>query len=415
MSGQHILIIDDDEDVSSYISVVAKSAGYTALVCNDPTELDQFYRPDLGTIILDIMMPHIDGIEILRALAERHCQAGIIIVSGSEKSILRATEKIAIERKLNFIGSLQKPFVPENLAALMTKSRLSHSSRRLHRHPLEGASDMLPGEEELVVMFQPKVNMNTLDFASLEALVRWQHPVKGLLAPGFFIPAAEQSGEIDALTDMIVHKTLAQCSAWMQQDLVMNVAINVSARTLGNVEFPDRLDELLTYFGIAASQITLEVTETWLSDDPVDCLDTLTRLSLKGFKVSIDDFGTGYSSIAQLSRIPFSELKIDQSFVKHAPLNAQAHKILQSSVELGHHLNMNVVAEGVENQEQWNLVRDAGCDECQGFFIARPLPAGSTPAWLTRWQSLQRAQRLAVKGQKPGLGQTQDLVSDAKM
>lgn len=406
-----VLIIDDDKDLSDYVSCVVSDAGFEPLVCNDPSMLGEVYRDDLNTIVLDIMMPNIDGVEVLRDLAARKCEAGIIIVSGHDLGILRATEKIAIDRRLNFIGVLQKPFVPENLTALMTKSRLSQAARRLHRHPLEGIAEKLPTSNELVVMFQPKVNMQTLDFASVEALVRWQHPVKGLLAPGFFIPAAEASGEIDRLTDMIAHKTFAQCGHWMRQGLVINIAINVSARTLSDVTFPDRLDTLLKHYEVDPSQITLEVTETWLSDDPVNCLDSLTRLSLKGFKVSIDDFGTGYSSISQLSRIPFTELKIDRSFIKHAPLNVQARKILQSSVELGHHLNMNVVAEGVENQEQWNLVREAGCDECQGFFIARPLPAGSTPAWLTRWQSMQRAR---LETQEYGFS-ANDTLADAKM
>ncbi|MFK8032229.1 MAG: EAL domain-containing protein [Gammaproteobacteria bacterium] len=391
MSLNRVLIIDDDEDLSAYMQAVANNMGYDTRICNDPARLNDVYRDDIATVILDIMMPNLDGVEVLRLLADKRCQAGIIIVSGSDQKILVATEKIAIDRKLNFVGSLQKPFVPENLTALLTKSRLSQNSRRLQRHPLEGLNIKMPSSDELVVMFQPKINMQTLDFSSVEALVRWQHPTKGLLAPGFFIPAAESSGHIDKLTDAIVHKTLAQCNRWMQDDLIVDIAINISARTLGDLSLPDRLEEMLRSYCVNPSQITLEVTETWLSSNPVDCLDSLTRLSLKGFKISIDDFGTGYSSITQLSRIPFSELKIDQSFVKHAPLNVQARKILQSSVELGHHLDMNVVAEGVETQEQWDLVREAKCNECQGFFIARPLPAGSTPAWLSRWQSMQRS------------------------
>ena len=407
MTQPRLLIVDDDTDLSKLMQSVADDMGFDAAVCCDPTLLKDAYRSDLSTIVLDIVMPNIDGIEVLRFLAEQRCQAGIIIISEGDRKLLRAAEKLTRDRELNFVGSLHKPFVPENLTAMLTKARLSNAGRRLHRHPLEDSDAKTPAEDELVVVFQPKINMETLDFASVEALVRWKHPTKGLLAPRFFIPAAEVNGQIDSLTDMIFHKTLAQCNQWMKDNLIINISINISARTLSDVTLPDRLADMLMCYRVDPSQIVLEITETWLSEDPVNCLDSLTRLSLKGFRLSIDDFGTGYSSITQLSRIPFSELKIDRSFVKHAPLNPQALKILESSVELGHHLDMNVVAEGVETQEQWDVVQQAKCDECQGFFIARPLPAGSTPAWLERWHSMRSARQLTAPTASPK-GTTRD-------
>ncbi|MEM7082387.1 MAG: EAL domain-containing response regulator [Pseudomonadota bacterium] len=393
MTRPRVLIIDDDPDLSAFMHAVVSDMGGDALVCDDPAQLDRVWRDDLSVILLDIVMPNMDGIEVLRLLAERRCRAGVIIVSGSDNKILNAAEQLAHDRELNIVGSLKKPFVPENLVALLAKARLSATRRRLHRHPLDNTEARIPGHDELVVMFQPKIDLETMDFTSVEALVRWQHPTKGLLAPGFFIPAAEESGQIDALTDRIIRRTLEQCNQWMKQDLIVNTSINISTRTLGDVTFPDRLEDLVTCYRISPAQITLEITESWLSSDPTNCLDSLTRLSLKGFRLSIDDFGTGYSSISQLSRIPFSELKIDRSFIKHAPVNGQARRILESSVELGHHLDMKVIAEGVETQEQWNAVKAARCDECQGFFIARPLPAGSTPAWLARWRNMQQAGR----------------------
>ncbi len=398
MQNPRLLIVDDDLDLSALMQSVAADMDFDAVVCSDPSQIKDTYRSDLNTIILDIMMPGVDGIEILRFLATQQCRAGIVIVSAGDIKLLRAAEKLARDRELNLVGSLQKPFVPENLTAMLTKSRLSSAGRRLHRHPLENSDHKIPAEDELVIVFQPKINMETLDFSSVEALVRWRHPDKGLLAPRFFIPAAEASGQIDALTDMIFHKTLAQCYQWMKDGLTIDISINVSARTLSDVTLPDRLADMLMCYRVDPARIVLEITETWLSEDPVNCLDSLTRLSLKGFRLSIDDFGTGYSSITQLSRIPFSELKIDRSFIKHAPLNSQARRILESSVELGHHLDMNVVAEGVETQEQWDLVQQARCDECQGFFIARPLPAGSTPAWLQRWHSLRSSLLSSASG-----------------
>lgn len=394
MHKPRLLIVDDDPDLTFLMMAAGEAMGYAVASCDTPADLAAAYRPDLTAIIVDMVMPQMDGVEVIRWLAGQKSKAGIILVSSVDKKVITAAESLVRGRNLQLIGSLQKPFVPENLSVLLSKARLATKTSSLHRHPLAELARKMPPKDEIVILFQPKIDLHTLDFCSVEALVRWQHPGKGLIGPGFFVPAAEKSGNIDALTDMIIMKTLEQCNLWMKTGLILDVSINISARTLGDTAFPDRLEHMLTCYGVSPAQIVIEVTETWLSTEPIECLDSLTRLHLKGFRISIDDFGTGYSSLSQLSHIPFSELKIDQSFIKHAPQNHQARKILDSSVELGHHLNLKVVAEGVETREQWDLVMEANCDECQGFFIARPLPGDSTPAWLERWQQMQ--------GIKPG-------------
>lgn len=393
MFKPHILIIDDDPDLTAVMASVAASLGFEVAVCANMEELQSAYRSDLVAVIIDMVLPDIDGVEVIRWLAKQGSSAGMVLVSSADKKIITAGTKLIQERGLRLIGSLQKPFVPENLNALLNKARLSGTARHRQRDAILDLAGRTPAEDELLVLFQPKINMQTLDFCAVEALARWQHPVKGLLAPRYFIPAAEADGSIDVLTDMIVRKTLQHCNKWMKAGLLLEVSINISARTLGDVTFPDRLVALLQRYEVSPTQIVLEITETWLSDEPVECLDSLTRLSLKGFRLSIDDFGTGYSSISQLSRIPFGELKIDRSFVQQAPNNRQANRILESSVQLGHHLQLKVVAEGVETKEQWDLVNRLQCDECQGFFIARPLPGDSTPAWLKRWQTMQSDMR----------------------
>jgi len=208
VSLSRVLIIDDDPDLSALIDSVATGLGCETYICDDATTLDAVYRSDLSAIVLDIMMPNVDGIEVLRKLAQKKCEAGIIIVSGSDPAILHSVEKIALERDLNYVGTLRKPFVPQNLVGMLNKARLNNIGRVPRHHPLEDTDTKLPTSDELVVMFQPKIDMRTLDFSSAEALVRWQHPTKGLLAPKFFIPEAEASGQIDALTDMIVQKPI---------------------------------------------------------------------------------------------------------------------------------------------------------------------------------------------------------------
>lgn len=192
---------------------------------------------------------------------------------------------------------------------------------------------------------------------------------------------------INAVTYAVMEKAFAQCADWLTGGLDLKVSINVSTRSLTDLELPDKIIELSQRHGISSDQIVLEITESWLSKDQVAALDILTRLRIKGFDLSIDDYGTGYSTMQQLKEIPFSELKLDRSFVTDAGTNPDARAIVESSIKLGHELNLRVVAEGVASQADWDLVCQLKCDEGQGFFIARPMPGRDMPNWLDRWQA----------------------------
>jgi EAL domain-containing protein (putative c-di-GMP-specific phosphodiesterase class I) len=237
------------------------------------------------------------------------------------------------------------------------------------------------------VYFQPKIDVRTLEFVAVEALVRISHPRYGLLRPDAFLAMAEASGLIGELTEAVARDAFAWAARWREEGIRLKVAVNISPLLLSDLALPETLSRWAEELELDPSSVILEVTETWLAEDGVAALDTLTRLRLNGFQLSIDDFGTGYSTMSQLNDIPYGEMKLDQSFVRNAARDPEARAIVESSIELGHKLGMKVVAEGVERQEDWDLISELGCDEGQGYFMARPMKPDALRAWLARWNA----------------------------
>jgi EAL domain-containing protein (putative c-di-GMP-specific phosphodiesterase class I) len=237
------------------------------------------------------------------------------------------------------------------------------------------------------VFYQPKINVRTLEFVAVEALVRLDHPRRGILRPDAFLAMAEESGLIGRLTRSVGLEALRQASAWRMAGLPLQIAINVSPLLLADLELPERFASLAARHDVDPGSVVLEITETWGSGDRTAALDTLTRLRMKGFHLSIDDFGTGYSTMAHLNEFPYNEMKLDQQFIRDAARDREARAIVESSIELGHKLGMKVVAEGIEKQEDWDLISDLTCDEGQGFFIARPMSGADVPIWLQHWNA----------------------------
>jgi EAL domain-containing protein (putative c-di-GMP-specific phosphodiesterase class I) len=221
--------------------------------------------------------------------------------------------------------------------------------------------------------------------------VRWQHPEDGLVYPDQFIGIAEEHGMIDDLTHLVLAAALRQGGAWHAGGLPIQVAVNVSMDNLGALDLPDRIERDAAAAGMPLADLVLEVTESCLMKNPLASLDILTRLRLKNIGLSIDDFGTGHSSLAQLRDIPFTELKIDRSFVHGASRNPYMQAILEANLGLARQLGMKTVAEGVENEDDWHLLRACGCDVAQGYLVARPMAAADLPGWLEQWESRRGA------------------------
>jgi diguanylate cyclase (GGDEF)-like protein len=235
--------------------------------------------------------------------------------------------------------------------------------------------------DELVLHYQPKIHLPTSRVIGVEALVRWQHPHRGLMPPDEFVPLAEQTGLIKPLTLGVITAALRQLQIWRGDGLRLNMAVNLSARNLQDPQLPDQVAELLQNAGALPEHLELEITESTIMADPARALDILTRLNRMGLVLTIDDFGTGYSSLGYLKRLPVSAIKIDKSFVRNMAEDDNDAVIVRSTIELAQNLGLTVVAEGVETQYILDRLAALGCDAAQGYYMSRPMPADA----LTRW------------------------------
>lgn len=239
-------------------------------------------------------------------------------------------------------------------------------------------------EDQLVLHYQPRLDLASGAITGVEALVRWQHPVRGFVPPDQFIPFAEQTGCIREITQWVIGRAFEQCAHWRATGLALQVSINLSARDLLGPELPQRFAELLASHRASPQWFLLEITESAIVDDPARALETVSRLHEMGFSLSIDDFGTGYSSLAQLKRLPVAELKIDKSFVMDMARDPDDMTMVRSVIDLAHNMGLRVVAEGVETDEVRQLLYDMGCDYLQGYHICEPLPAAQLEPRLAR-------------------------------
>lgn len=244
-------------------------------------------------------------------------------------------------------------------------------------------------DNQLSLFLQPKINLKNHRVAAAEALVRWNHPVRGMVQPMQFIPFAEQTGFVRFLTLWILESAARQWHSLQPADGMLRIAINLSTRDLMDLDFPRKMDELLDRYSVPRAGFCLEITESAIMDDPQRAENTLNQLSASGYKLSIDDFGTGYSSLAYLKRLPVSELKIDKSFVMGMQTDESDAKIVRSTIELAHNLGLTVVAEGVENAHIYALLASQGCDEAQGYFMSKPMVASEFGAWCAGWDKPQ--------------------------
>jgi EAL domain-containing protein (putative c-di-GMP-specific phosphodiesterase class I)/ActR/RegA family two-component response regulator len=381
-AATRLIVIDDEPAVGNYMGRVARRAGFDVIVTTDAADFRQRVRTwQPGIIILDLGMPDIDGVEMLRFLADERVTARILIVSGFDGKILDAASRLGAARGLNMAGVLRKPVLIEEL---------THALRRVD-HDLNAVTAIRLAEAleagELYLEYQPKLDLTSMRPAGVEALLRWRHPELGLVPPMTFIPVAEASDLIHRLTQWVLAESRRQRGAWSALKLSLSIAVNLSARNVDR----DDLAALLTKDaepagGFAPGDLVLELTESAAMRNTDQAADMLTRLRLKGIGLSIDDFGTGYSSLQQLQRLPFSEIKIDKSFVIDCVASKENAAIVHAIIDLGHRLGLRVVAEGVETADALDLLAKAGCDAAQGYFICRPIGGAKIPDWVENYR-----------------------------
>lgn len=337
--------------------------------------------PDL--MILDLEMPTMDGSQTLEALRNQSIDLPVLLASSREIPLLDMIRDIGGVLGLRIVDVLQKPLVLEVLSASLRDKWPRGASKVSFATLGLGAADLTAALEngQIEAHYQPKVAVKTAAMVGVETLARWRHPVHGLIPPSEFIPLAERAGLIDALTLRILSEALLQGADWQAHGLHLSIAVNISPTLLTRPSLPDEITEIQQSFDFPAAQLMLEITESSvISNDSVP-LGVLARLRIKGFGLSIDDYGTGFSSLQQMARIPFSELKVDRSFVHEAHLRANREVILRSALELASRLGIKSVAEGVETLEDWRLLQKLGCDTAQGYLIAKPMPGSELREW----------------------------------
>lgn len=382
-----ILVIDDEADVGDFIAAAAQGLGLRCATTTDAATLPQLLTPDVTLILLDLMMPEMDGVEALRLLSELKCKAGIVLMSGISKRVMETAEKLAITLGLFVAGHLAKPFQLADLEELLKKHHVQEAIVAVMPNPQIHIPDerlrIAVERNEFVLHYQPQIDIATGAVIGVEALARWQHPQRGLIFPDNFIGRMEELGLIDELGWLLAERALVEVKQFADsRNLFPRLALNASVYSLCNLKFPDKFTSLLKAHEMPANGVILEITESGLINELAKTLDVLTRLRVKGVHLSIDDFGTGYAMMQQLVNIPATELKIDRIFVMNMHSNSSDRIMVQKSIDLGHELGMQVIAEGVETEQQLEFLRAGGCDSAQGYLFSRPLPPRELVPWL---------------------------------
>ncbi|MBW8073285.1 MAG: EAL domain-containing protein [Ferrovum sp.] len=381
-SELNFLVVEDDDFQRRMVVAMLRSLGAIEVReagnGRQALEILHVVNPRSVDIVLcDMDMPEMDGMEFLRHLGQENNTAAVIILSMLERVLLVSVEKMSEAYGVKLLGAVEKPITLAQLEALILRyergeNRVRQSQGALRVFTFEEIRQGMKAKQ-FEPYFQPKVDMKTGRLIGAEALARWIHPKCGVTAPYAFIPLLEKAQEMDELTFMMLEKSVAACRSLRDKGHSLVISINLSLTSLTDITLADRITRGVLDAGVDPRSIVLEITESAAMTDVAPALENLARLRMHGFGLSIDDFGTGYSSMQQLMRIAFSELKIDQSFVKDIAHNEAMRIMVESSIGLARKLKVKSVAEGVETQQDWEVLKSLNCDIAQGYLIAKPM------------------------------------------
>jgi EAL domain-containing protein (putative c-di-GMP-specific phosphodiesterase class I) len=376
-SANRLLIVEDDPSVLELLAEVGRLCRYEVALTGSTAELRAIYDTfDPSVILLDLRYDQGDAIDVMSYLTQHRCRAPIVLMSGLDERVLAAARRVGLEQGLAIVGATVKPVSMDTLGPIL----------EAHRQPeIDEWADALRGaidRGEIAVAYQPKVRLSDGRPAGFEALARWQHPTRGVISPERFIPMADAVGLIAQLTQHVLAHAIADCAAWAGAGHDLGIAVNIPASGLTCDRLLEDIVHLLATHGLPASRVTLEVTESTAMRDPLLSMAVLSRLRLRGFQLSLDDFGTGYSNLDLLQRMPFTELKIDKSFLSEIEANRHGQVIVRALVALASQLGLTTVVEGVEDLAICAWLRSIGVEQIQGFAIARPMPSTDVRSWL---------------------------------
>lgn len=407
LTGIHSLLVVDDSVVQRDHAVrLCRRLGIAAVheAANGAEALTLLERlqPPPDALIIDLEMPVMDGVELIQALHQRQIDIPFIVASTRESALVSAVTAMAQGNGQRVELALRKPLSEAALRDLLLRCATVPTRPASRVPPVVCDPHALAqaiARGGITPYYQPKVDIKSGLLRGVEVLARWFDPVLGNISPDCFITAAEAHGLIRDLTMSVLQQALAHAAHWHARGLAVTVAVNLSPRLLESATLVAEVGSLVAGHGLKPEHLILEITESSLVSSQGLALGTLARLRMQGYGLSIDDYGTGFSSMQQLSRIPFSELKIDRSFVHGAHANPSLRAILRSAIEMAKRLGIRSVAEGIETLQDWQLLRSYGCNVGQGWLIGKAMPAAELRGWL-RQHTLRLPE---LRAEAPGL------------
>jgi EAL domain-containing protein (putative c-di-GMP-specific phosphodiesterase class I)/ActR/RegA family two-component response regulator len=364
------------------VRVLEAADGFEAL-----RVLDQSSEP-IDIALVDLDLPGMDGVELIRAIAERRCVRAVGLVSAMDASVQHTVTVMAKASGMRVLGAVEKPLTREKLAMVFKAYRATEREAEEKALPEADHAQLEAAlrNGEIIPHFQPQTEMVNGRVIGVEALARWKQPDGRLVGPAAFLPAMERGDLTELLTRITLDHAARSWAQWQRQGHRLRVSVNIRAADLLDPSIVDQYEAIVRRSHMPPDQLVFEVTESSVMADTAKGLGILARLRLKGFGLSIDDFGTGYSSLSQLAQIPFTELKIDRSFVSGAHLQPKNRAMIAATLDLARRLKLDVVAEGVETAEEWELLASMGCDVAQGWLVAKAVPADDVAEAIHRWR-----------------------------
>lgn len=366
-------------------------AGQVSDVADGPAALlalDAGAAPVVNIAILDLDLPGTDGLALLQRLGELHCAARVIVTGARPADLLFSVETLAEAYGIELLGAIARPLTAVNLKPLL--ENYSPLPRRAHaqsglRFDFGQIGAGLQ-QRQFEPYFQPKIELATGQVKGLEVFARWNHPQHGVLSPVAFMEALVDSGRVDFLDWSMIEQSVERCRWLHDQGIAVPISLNVAAETLAHTAFVGLMVACLERHQVAPGDVTFEISESSVLNTDPDFIERLIRLRMMGFGLAIDDYGTGRSNLQLLARIPFTELKIDRSFVDGASKRLPLSTVLRSCLNLASSLNRKSVAVGVETRRDWDFLQGLGCTYAQGYHIANPMQATAFPTWLNDWR-----------------------------
>lgn len=397
------LIVDDDRDQRYLLARTLAGMG-TARVLEAPSGNEALAILDragqaVDIVVTDLQMPEMDGMELIRRIGERKLQVAVVLVSALDGVLLASAATMAQAYGVRVIGTIEKPATRAKFYSVLGHFRAPAPAATASTDVVFAptAHDVLGGISagQIEPFFQAVVEVGTGKVVGAEALARWRHPTRGVLGPEVFLPPLARAGYLDELSWIMLSMSAMEAGLWRRADLRMTVSVNVSATSLADPGYADAVTQIVSGHGLDPSEMILELTETEAILNIAAALENLTRLRIKGFGLAIDDYGVGYSSMQALSRMPFTEIKIDRSFVAAAASDPKYRLMVEHTIAVAHQLGLKTVAEGVETRTECDLLVSLGCDRIQGYLISKPMEGSSFLRWMLDRRANQGPEPLA--------------------